>query len=128
MKLILMPSGFKMIPKLLFMAIMLIISIACLTNNQNLQEGLSRTGYPDYILTILGVAYGSGIMGILQARYSLIREWAFAGYVFAFLGSFGSHLLNQDGLVVTIPTLILLGLCILVYMLDNRAQASKTSA
>ena len=60
-------------------------------------EGITRIGYPAYICTILGIAKILGGIGILQNKNSLVKEWAYAGYIFNLLGATASHLLAGSG-------------------------------
>lgn len=52
----------------------------------------SELGYPNYLLTILGVWKMLGVIAILVPKFPLIKEWAYAGFFFAMSGAFISHL------------------------------------
>ena len=114
------PRGLKMLPKILFTALMLFISIVCLMQNQIIIEGMTRLGYPVYMITLLGIGYGLGAMGIWQGVYPVMREWAYAGYTFAFLGSLASHFMYGNPPVYYINSTILLVLCLAAYRLDSQ--------
>jgi hypothetical protein len=52
---------------------------------------VSRLGYPLYLLTILGVWKVLAAVVLLVPRFSLPKEWAYAGCFFAFTGAAASH-------------------------------------
>jgi hypothetical protein len=54
-------------------------------------------GYPEYLLTILGVWKLLGVIAILVPRFPLVKEWAYAGFFFAMSGAIFSHLAMGDG-------------------------------
>ena len=56
----------------------------------------ARLGYPSYFLTILGVWKILGVIAVLVPRFSLLKEWAYAGFFFAMSGAVFSHLVCGD--------------------------------
>jgi hypothetical protein len=64
-------------------------------------------GYPLYLLTILGVWKILGVMVLLVPKFSLLKEWAYAGFFFTMTGAVLSHIAsgNPDGIF---PSLLLL--------------------
>lgn len=63
-------------------------------------ESVARTlvalGYPLYIMKILGTAKALGAVAILTGRSPRLKEWAYAGFAFDFLGATASHVLAGD--------------------------------
>lgn len=57
----------------------------------------TKLGYPDYIISFLGVAKFLGVVAILVPGYPRIREWAYAGLFFDLMGATYSGL-AVDGL------------------------------
>jgi len=53
-------------------------------------------GYPLYLMRILGFSKILGALAILTGRIPLMKEWAYAGFTFLFLGATVSHLLAGD--------------------------------
>ncbi|RYG49299.1 MAG: DoxX family protein [Chitinophagaceae bacterium] len=49
-------------------------------------------GYPDYILTFLGLTKILGSIAVLLPRLPLLKEWAYAGFFFTMSGAIYSHL------------------------------------
>lgn len=69
----------------------------------------SRLGYPEYLLTLLGVWKILGVIAILVPRFPLVKEWAYAGFFFAMSGAVVSHLAIGDAPIELFgPCLLLL--------------------
>jgi len=74
-----------------------------------LREEIVRLGYPEFLLTILGIAKLSGVATLLTPGLPRLKEWAYAGFTFELLGATASHAFVGDPLLETIrPTLVLL--------------------
>ena len=58
---------------------------------------VTNLGYPVYFLSILGVWKILGVIAILIPRFTLVNEWAYAGFFFAMTGALVSHLVMGDG-------------------------------
>ena len=59
-------------------------------------EMITRLGYPLYFLTLLGVWKLLGVIAILIPKFSLLKEWAYAGFFFAMTGAIFSHFAIGD--------------------------------
>ncbi|OXA97165.1 DoxX-like family protein [Flavobacterium oncorhynchi] len=59
-------------------------------------EMITRLGYPLYFLTLLGVWKLLGVIAILIPKFSLLKEWAYAGFFFAMTGAVFSHFAVGD--------------------------------
>lgn len=105
--------------KTVFVIALTVSAIGKLSGNPLLSEAFTKLGYPLYMMTILGACYLAGVAGILQPRYGLVREWAYAGFVFALGGSFFSHLLAGQAFATSVPSLVLLAMVITVYWLEK---------
>jgi uncharacterized membrane protein YphA (DoxX/SURF4 family) len=44
--------------------------------------GITHLGYPVYFLTILGIWKILGVVAVLLPKFSLLKEWAYAGFFF----------------------------------------------
>ena len=53
---------------------------------------VTRLGYPAYFLVILGIWKLLGAAALLAPRFPRLKEWAYAGVVFADTGAIASHL------------------------------------
>lgn len=57
---------------------------------------LRHLGYPDYVARILGFAKLLGASAVLFGGFSRVKEWAYAGFSFLYLGAMASHLFSGD--------------------------------
>lgn len=71
-------------------------------------EIMQRLGYPPYFSVILGIWKLAGVIVLLIPGYPLLKEWAYAGFVFIMSGAVISHLAAGDKAVEMFPPLFLL--------------------
>ncbi|WP_118193692.1 DoxX family protein [Albibacterium indicum] len=76
-------------------------------------EIVTQLGYPLYMLSILGVWKILGVVAILIPRFTLLKEWAYAGFFFAMSGAAISHFSVGQPFIEALPSLILLLVTIL---------------
>lgn len=57
---------------------------------------MSHLGYPVYFLSILGIWKLLGVTALLVPKFPLIKEWAYAGFVFLLSGAAVSHMVVGD--------------------------------
>ncbi|HEY5038015.1 MAG TPA: DoxX family protein [bacterium] len=79
-------------------------------------------GYPLYLLKILGLSKILGAIAILTGRFPKLKEWAYAGFTFNFLGATASHLLAGDPAHAPIPFIFFLLLMGSYYFWKKTAQ------
>ena len=68
-------------------------------------DGITRLGYPAYILPALGLAKILAMLAILWPGLPRLKEWAYAGIFFNMVGATVSHVGHDDPpwtLVVTV--------------------------
>src|SRR5450432_3865331 len=65
-------------------------------------------GYPLYFLYILGAWKIPGVIAILIPKFSLLKEWAYAGFFFAMSGAVFSHIAVAHPMTEIVPSLVLL--------------------
>lgn len=80
-------------------------------------ESMKSLGYPLYVLKILGTFKILGAIALAAPGLRRIKEWAYAGFVFDFLGAAASHALNGDGPAEIAPPLIVLAILLVSYVL-----------
>jgi uncharacterized membrane protein YphA (DoxX/SURF4 family) len=73
---------------------------------------MNRLGYPLYFLTILGVWKILGVVALLIPKFTLLKEWAYAGFFFAMSGAIISHIAVNDPIGEVFPPLLLIALTI----------------
>ena len=54
-------------------------------------------GYPTYIIYPYAVAKLMGLVAIWNPNFKVIKEWAYAGFFFAFVLAFFAHFMIGDG-------------------------------
>lgn len=106
--------------KIIYWIVTIFLSVGMLAGGiqQMLQIGgyneiVSNLGYPLYMLSILGVWKILGVITILVPKFTLLKEWAYAGFFFAMSGAAISHLVMGQSVVEVLPALILLSVTIL---------------
>ncbi|MFA5417817.1 MAG: DoxX family protein [Bacteroidales bacterium] len=71
-------------------------------------EIIGNLGYPVYVLSILGTWKILGVVAILIPGFTLVKEWAYAGFFFAMSGAAISHIVVSHSVIEAIPSLVLL--------------------
>jgi uncharacterized membrane protein YphA (DoxX/SURF4 family) len=69
---------------------------------------IAHLGYPAYLLTLLGIWKMLGVVAVLIPKFPLLKEWAYAGFVFIMTGAMYSHIAVGDPIVEISPSLLLL--------------------
>jgi uncharacterized membrane protein YphA (DoxX/SURF4 family) len=83
-------------------------------------QSFKLLGYPLYLLKILGFAKILGALAILTGRIPRMKEWAYAGFTFDFLGATASHLIAGDYAHAPFPFVFFL-LLLVSYYFSNKA-------
>ena len=82
-------------------------------------------GYPLFLMKILGAAKILGGIAILSGKLPKMKEWAYAGFSFDFLGATASHILTGDVTYALFPFVFFL-LLIVSYTLWHKTAATPT--
>lgn len=69
---------------------------------------MAHLGYSLYFLTLLAVWKFLGVITILIPKFTLLKEWAYAGFFFAMTGAIYSHIASGDAVKELFPPLLLL--------------------
>ena len=111
----------------LFALMMLADGAAGVSQQKDGQEAFRQLGYPLYVMTIVGTAKILGAMALLQTKFSLLKEWAFAGFTINFVGASASWaFVGAETFFVLFP-LSMLAVLVLVYVLWKKVEQPKTS-
>lgn len=94
---------------------MLMDGIVGLMRVEEGQQIMIHLGYPIYIMSILGTAKVLGALAVVQTKYSLLKEWAYAGFTFHFLGACASRAFAGDSFILIVSPLIFLSFQMLTY-------------
>ena len=74
---------------------------------------ITHLGYPIYLLTLLGAWKILGVVAVLIPKFSLVKEWAYAGFFFAMSGALFSRIASGDSFIQIAPALLLLTLTVI---------------
>jgi hypothetical protein len=84
-----------------------------------------KMGYPGYFSVIIGAWTILGVIAILIPRFTLVKEWAYAGFVFLLTSAIISHLIIGDNIVFQIIILLLIVLSWYLRPLNRKVQLLK---
>lgn len=103
------------ITTILFVAFMVFGGVSGLIGSEAGDAVMIALGYPLYLNIILGIAKVLGGIALIQTKWYVIKEWAYAGFAFDIIGAGMSFLFAGMGLVMTIVPLITLALMFVSY-------------
>lgn len=109
----------------LFALLMLMDGMAGIMRVEGGRQGMIHLGYPMFFLSIVGAAKVLGVIAIVQTAYSLIKEWAYAGFTITFIGAFASRAFVGDGIALLIPPIIMLAFMFLTYFLWKKYKTTN---
>jgi uncharacterized membrane protein YphA (DoxX/SURF4 family) len=75
--------------------------------------GITKLGYPVYILTLIGIWKILGVTAMLVPKFPLLKEWTYAGFFFLLTGALFSHIAVGHGMSELFPSFLLLVLTVL---------------
>jgi uncharacterized membrane protein len=111
--------GFWMVTGLLSFG-MLMSAFMYLSKNPQIMDGFKTLGLPTYVIPFLGVAKLLGAIALLVPKFEKIKEWAYAGFAFTFIGATWFHLSTHTPFV---GPLIALVLVVVSYVLRNKLNS-----
>jgi hypothetical protein len=112
---------------MLFCLFMFIDGAAGVARVQAAKEALVHLGYPEYLLTIVGIAKILGSFAIIQNKFKAVKEWAFAGFTINALGAFGSRFFVGDtGFLLFFPV-FLVGYTLVAYYIWKKFENKDTN-
>jgi uncharacterized membrane protein YphA (DoxX/SURF4 family) len=83
-------------------------AVLYLSGSPQVVQAFSHVGYPQQLRILLGIAKISGVIALLLPGFPRLKEWAYAGFTFAWIAAFVAHYLVHDR--ETFMPLVLLGL------------------
>ncbi|HSU39738.1 MAG TPA: DoxX family protein [Polyangiaceae bacterium] len=108
-----------------------ILAVACLFGGilwtlhaQPFIRIMLRLGYPEYFMSILGPAYLAAGVVLVVPRTPQLKEWAYAGLVFNYVGAVASHLAVGDSVASVLVPCVLLVLALVSWALRPTARRS----
>jgi len=70
-------------------------------------QGFAHVGYPQQLRIILGIAKLLGAVTLAVPGLPRLKEWAYAGFTFAWISAFVAHYLAKDGPKAFMPLILL---------------------
>lgn len=104
------------ISTILFVAFMVFGGIGSLAGSEGGVAVMEALGYPLYLNIILGIAKILGGIALVQTKWYVIKEWAYAGFAFDIIGAGMSFVLAGMGFAMTIVPLITLAVMFTSYV------------
>lgn len=92
-----------------------------LSANPEIMVSFQALGIPGYLVVMLGVAKLLGAIALLVPIWDRIKEWAYAGFTFVFLGAIWTHVATGTPWVPPFIAMILLGVS---YTFHGRLKAA----
>jgi hypothetical protein len=87
---------------------MLMSAFMYLTQNPQLMQSFQQAGYPTYFVLILGTAKLLGAFALVLPLWSKVKEWAYAGFAFTFIGAVWTHLATSTPWMAPFVALLIL--------------------
>jgi uncharacterized membrane protein YphA (DoxX/SURF4 family) len=81
--------------------------LAYLSGGQQVVEGFAHVGYPQQLRIMLGIAKPLGAIVLLIPGFARLKEWAYAGFTFAWIAAVVAHHLARDGSTAYMPLVLL---------------------
>src|SRR5260370_29976120 len=95
-----------------------------LWGSQQAVQAFAHVGYPEQLRIILGVAKILGAIILVVPGLAKLKEWAYAGFTFAWISAFIAHYLAKDGPMAFAP-LVLLLLLVISYLTRPASRQSE---
>ena len=82
-------------------------AFAYLSGSPQAVQGFAHSGYPQQLRILLGIAKGLGVIALLVPGFPTLKEWAYAGFTFAWIAAHVAHHIAKDGPVQYFPLVLL---------------------
>jgi uncharacterized membrane protein YphA (DoxX/SURF4 family) len=103
-------------------AMSIFAAFSYLSGNAQAVQGFAHVGYPQQLRILLGIAKLLGTITLLAPGVPRFKEWAYAGFTFAWISAFIAHYLAHDGARAFAP-LVLLALLAVSYVTRPASRA-----
>lgn len=105
----------------LFSALVLMGASQYFFNHDVVKEMFENIEYPTYLIYPMGAAKFLGLIAIWSNISKILKEWAYAGYLFNFLLAISAHLNVNDG--GHYPAVVALVFVIASYVYNRKVYA-----
>jgi hypothetical protein len=79
-----------------------------LTGNPQAVTGFAHVGYPPHLRIMLGIAKLLGAITLVAPGFPKLKEWAYAGFTFAWIAAAVAHYVAKDGATAAFPLVLLI--------------------
>jgi uncharacterized membrane protein YphA (DoxX/SURF4 family) len=80
----------------LLAALSVFAAFTYLSGSPQAVQGFAQVGYPQQLRIILGIAKLLGAITLVAPGLPRLKEWAYAGFTFAWISAFVAHYLAKD--------------------------------
>jgi len=77
------------------------------SGNPQAVQGFAHVGYPAQLRILLGIAKILGVIVLLIPGFPTLKEWAYAGFTFAWIAAVTAHHVAGDGGEQFMPLILL---------------------
>jgi hypothetical protein len=112
-----------------FAAFMLMAGVVELLQGPEGREIMRHLGYPNHVLLVLGLGKTLGALALLQPWLRTLKEWAYAGFTFNFLGACVARYYGGDSTGLVVSPLLFLAFMAASYAMwkqRERQRAART--
>jgi hypothetical protein len=89
-------------------AVMLLFALSYLTGNEQVVSGFTKSGYPQHLRIILGLAKPTAAIVLLLPGLALLKEWAYAGVTFTWvMASIAAYASGESAQIWSMPVALL---------------------
>ena len=92
----------------LLVALSALAAFTYLSGGPQAVQGFAHVGYPQQLRIILGIAKLLGGITLVAPGLPRLKEWAYAGFTFAWISAFVAHYLAKDGPKALMPLILLI--------------------
>jgi uncharacterized membrane protein YphA (DoxX/SURF4 family) len=96
----------------LVVALSILAGVTYLRGTPQAIQAFAHVGYPQQLRVLLGIAKVLGAIALVVPGLPTLKEWAYAGFTFAWIAAFFAHYLAKDGSIAFMPVILLLLLAI----------------
>lgn len=87
---------------------MVMSGVMYLSKNEEMVTNFIAIGYPVFMLSILGIAKLLGGLALVVPAPARLKEWAYAGFTFVFIGAAWTHMATNTPWIAPVIALVIL--------------------
>lgn len=110
----------------LFAAMMLMAGITEAIQHESGRLIMRHLGYPEHVMIVLGVGKILAAIALVQPRFRTIKEWAYAGLAFNFVGACAARAYAGDSTALILSPLLFLTVMFISYFLGKRVESLRS--